>query len=60
MSKGKQKAAGKSLLEKIGETVGHVKDVMVEKKDELVEAVEEKVRQLFSLEQLSFLHSLSS
>jgi hypothetical protein len=44
MSQARKKAADKSLLEKIGDTVGHVKDVMLEKKDELVDAVQEKVR----------------
>ncbi|MEJ0101727.1 MAG: hypothetical protein WDO19_03810 [Bacteroidota bacterium] len=34
--------ADKTILEKIGDTISNVKDVIVEKKDELVEVVQEK------------------
>jgi hypothetical protein len=39
----RKRPAEKSLMEKIGETMSHVKDVIVEKKDDLVEVVEQKV-----------------
>lgn len=42
MSKAKR-TADKTFMEKIGETVSHVKDIIVEKKDDLVDAVENKV-----------------
>ncbi|RYG30982.1 MAG: hypothetical protein EOO01_36010, partial [Chitinophagaceae bacterium] len=39
----KKKPAPKSFFDKIGDTLSHVKDAVVEKKDDLVDAVEDKV-----------------
>ena len=49
MAKSKKPAAGKAeqtTMEKIGDTVSHIKDILVEKKDQLVEVIEEKAADL--------------
>ena len=46
MAKARKTTKEKSFLQRIGETVTHVKDALVEAKDDVVEGLQEKVTEI--------------